>query len=57
MSINAWDGLFGGCPVDKKDHKTFYPQFERMSQFMDESNCSTEVVMPGLKDPKVAIRK
>ena len=38
--INAWDGLYGGCPVDAGDRQKFLEQVERMIDFAGLIGCS-----------------
>jgi hydroxypyruvate isomerase len=46
--LNAWDGLYGGCPVRAEDHGRFMEQVHKMIEFAKKIGCSSAIVMPGL---------
>jgi len=49
--LNAWDGLYGGCPTRAEDRNLFLDQVRRTIAFGNEIGCSSAIIMPGLLDP------
>ena len=45
--LNAWDGSYGGCPVNSDDHGKFIDQTHKMIDFAKKINCSSAVIMSG----------
>jgi len=45
--LNAWDGLYGGCPVNSDDHGKFIDQVHKTIDFAKKINCSSAVIMSG----------
>lgn len=45
--LNAWDGLYGGCPVNSDDHSKFIEQVYKMIDFAEKINCGSAVIMSG----------
>lgn len=45
--LNAWDGLFGGCPVNPDDHEKFIEQVHKMIDFAEKIDCHSAVIMSG----------
>lgn len=49
--LNAWDGLYGGCPTRAEDRKLFLDQVRKTIAFGNEIGCRSVILMPGLIDP------
>jgi len=45
--LNAWDGLYGGCPVNADDHGKFIDQVHKMIDFAKKIDCHSAVIMSG----------
>ena len=54
LVMNAWDGLFGGCPTRAEDHKVFLDQVHRMIDFCSQIDCHKGVIMTGLSEPNLS---
>ncbi len=45
--LNAWDGLYGGCPVNADDHGEFIDHVHKTIAFAKKINCGSAVIMSG----------
>jgi hydroxypyruvate isomerase len=49
--LNAWDGLYGGCPVRSQDRSKFVDQVHKTVDFAQKINCKAAVIMTGVTQP------
>jgi hydroxypyruvate isomerase len=49
--VNAWDGLYGGCPVNAEDKQKFLEQVDKMIDFAKVIGCNSGVIMAGVLVP------
>ena len=52
--LNAWDGLYGGCPVHDGALTLFLDQVHKMIAFAEAIDCHTLAVLSGTIDPDLS---
>ncbi len=52
--LNAWDGLYGGCPVKAEDRGRFLEQVHKMIDFAGRIGVTKAAVLSGTIDPALS---
>ncbi|MCE5198738.1 MAG: TIM barrel protein [Armatimonadota bacterium] len=54
LVVNAWDGSFGGSPVDSNDHGKYLERFHEVMEFAKAIDCKMAITCTGCLVPNLS---
>ena len=54
FAVNAWDGVYGGCPVRAQDREKYLEQVHRMIEFAAAIDCGAGITLSGTVEERLS---